>query len=100
MQSLHCRFCCVYQTKQTVVQGHITLSLGHIKKLTGLMHWVQDCLCANDDPNHTVFNEEVLTEAQSCALICMSNIDLVNTNTKAANPSKFKDERKWPKGSK
>jgi len=38
-----------------------------------------------------------LADAQSCALVQKLDIDLVNTNTKAADPEKFKDERKWPK---
>jgi hypothetical protein len=29
--------------KRLVLQGCITFGLGHIKNLTGLMHWVQDC---------------------------------------------------------
>jgi hypothetical protein len=64
------------------------------------MHWIQDCFRCNDDPDHTVFDEDALVEAQSCAQICKSDLELVNTNTKAANPGKFKDERKWPDWSK
>jgi hypothetical protein len=47
-----------------------------------------------------IFNEEALAEAQSRALIRKSDIDLVDTNTKAADPGKFRDERKWPKWNK
>jgi hypothetical protein len=65
--------------KQLVAQGCITFGLGRIKKLTGLMHWVQDCFCTNADPNNMIFNEEALAEAQSCALICKSDINLVDT---------------------
>jgi hypothetical protein len=57
---------------------------------------VQDCFRTNDDPNDSILNEEALIEVQSRALICKSDIDLVNTNTKAADPGKFQDERKWP----
>jgi hypothetical protein len=87
-------------SKQMVAQGHNTFNLGCIKKLTGVMHWVQDCFRTNNDPDHTVFNEKVLAKAQSRALICKSDIDLVDTNTTAANPSKFKDKHKWPEWSK
>ena len=38
-------------SKRTVAQEHITFGLGHTKKLTGLMHWVQDCFCTNDQPD-------------------------------------------------
>jgi hypothetical protein len=61
------------------------------------MHWVQDCFCTNDHPNDMIFNEEALAEAQSCALIHKSDIDLVDTNTKAAD---VRDEHKWPKWNK
>jgi hypothetical protein len=86
--------------KGSVAQGRIAFELSCIKKLTGFMHWVQDCFCTNDDPNDMIFNEEALAEAQSRALICKSNINLVNTNTKAADPGKFRDERKWPEWNK
>jgi hypothetical protein len=62
---------------------------------------VQDCFRTNnEDPNDMIFNKEALSEAQSCALIQKSDIDLVDTNTKAADPGKFRDERKWPKWNK
>jgi hypothetical protein len=64
------------------------------------MHWVQDCFRASDTPDHNAFNNEVLAEAQSRALVRKSDIDLVDTNAKAADPGKFKDERKWPEWSK
>ena len=62
----------------------------------GAMHWVQDCYRASDIPNHEHFDEEVLFEALSMAQIRRSDMELVATNTKAADPGKFKDERKWP----
>jgi hypothetical protein len=82
--------------KRTLAQGRIVFGLGRTKKLTGVMHWVQDRFRANDVPNHGDFNEIALFEALSLAQIRKSDIDLVDTNTKAANPGKFKDERKWP----
>lgn len=33
--------------------------------------------------------------AQSCAQICKSDLDLVNTNLKVADLEKFKDKQKW-----
>ncbi|KAI2500072.1 hypothetical protein MHU86_14399 [Fragilaria crotonensis] len=82
--------------KRSVAQGRIVFGLGRTKKLTGVMHWVQDRFRANDVPSHEDFNEPALFEALSLAQIRKSDIDLVDTNTKAANPGKFKDERKWP----
>ena len=87
-------------SKCTVAQGRITFGLGHTKKLTGLMHWVQDCFCTNDYPEYTTFNDEQLAKAQSRALVCKADIDLVDTNTKVADPGKFEEERKWPEWSK
>ena len=55
-------------SKHTVAQGCITFSLGHTKKLTGLMHWVQDCFHTNDEPDYMTFNDKQLAEAQSHAL--------------------------------
>ena len=82
--------------KHTMVQGCIVIGLGRTKKLTGVMHWVQDCFRANDVTDHNDFDEPALFEALSLARIRKSDINLVDTNTKAANPGKFKDERKWP----
>ena len=81
-------------------KGCITFGLSCIKHLTGLMHWIQDCFCTNNDPDSVTFDGEALTEAQSCALICKSDIDLVNMNSKVADPITFKDEYKWPEWSK
>ena len=64
------------------------------------MHWVQDCFRANDIPNHNDFDEPALFEALCLSQIRKSDINLVNTNTKEANPGKFKDKCKlleWEK---
>jgi hypothetical protein len=82
--------------KRSQQNGRIIFGLGRTKKLTGVMHWIQDCHHTSDVPDHNNFNEQALAEAQSCALVCKPDIDLVDTNTKAADPRKFKDECKWP----
>ena len=83
--------------KRSQLNGRIIFGgLGRTKKLTGVMHWIQDCHRTSDIPDHNNFNEQALVEAQSRALVHKSDIDLVDTNTKAADPGKFKDERKWP----
>jgi hypothetical protein len=82
--------------KRSIQNGRIIFGLGRTKKLTGLMHWIQDCHRTNDAPDHHDFNEQTLAEAHARALVRKSDIDLVDTNTKAADPGKFKDERKWP----
>jgi hypothetical protein len=61
------------------------------------MHWIHDCFRASDAPHdHASFNDEALYQALSLAQIRKSDIELVTTNSKAADPGKFKDERKWP----
>ena len=82
--------------KRSVANGKIVFGLGCTKKLTGVMHWVQDCHRVNDVPDHNDFNVEILYQSLSLAQIRKSDIDLVATNSKAADPGKFKDERKWP----
>jgi hypothetical protein len=82
--------------KRTQANGRIVFGLGRTKKLTGVMHWVQDCYRADDAPDHGNFTMAALYEALSLAQIRKSDIELVTTNTKAADPGKFKDERKWP----
>jgi hypothetical protein len=82
--------------KRTQAAGKIVFGLGRTKKLVGVMHWVQDCFRASDIPNHEHFDEEALFEALSMAQVRKSDVDLVTTNSKAADPGKFKDERKWP----
>ena len=57
-------------------------------------------LLYDDYPDYTTFNDEQLAEAQSHALVCKADINLVDTNTKVADPSKFKEEHKWPEWSK
>ena len=63
--------------------------------MVGVMHWVQDCVRASDIPNHEHFDEETLFEALSMAQVRKSDAELVSTNSKAADPGKFKNERKW-----
>ena len=82
--------------KRAAAQGHILFGLGRTKKLTGVMHWVQDCYRAGDTPDHADFTTAAMFEALSLAQVRESDIDLVSTNSKAADPGKFKDERKWP----
>jgi hypothetical protein len=78
--------------KHSQQNGRIIFGLGRTKKLTGVMHWIQDCHHTSDVPDHNNFNEQALAEAQSCALVCKPDIDLVDTNTKAADPGKFKEK--------
>jgi hypothetical protein len=82
--------------KRTAANGRVVFGLGRTKKLTGVMHWVQDCFRASDVPDHNNFDEAALYQALSLAQVRKSDIELVTTNSKAADPGKFKDERRWP----
>ena len=48
--------------KRTVANGRIVFDLGRTKKLTGVMHWVQDRFRASDIPSHMNFNKELSTK--------------------------------------
>ena len=82
--------------KRTIADGRIVFGLGRTKKLVGVLHWIQDCSRADDVPDHANFNKALLYESLSLAQIRKLDIELVTSNTKAANPGKFKDEQKWP----
>ena len=70
--------------KRTQANGRIVFGLGRTKKLTGVMHWVQDCYQeANDVPDHGNFKMAPLYQAMSLAQIRKLDIELVTTNTKA-----------------
>jgi hypothetical protein len=77
-------------SKHTAANRRMTFGLGCTKKLTGLMHWIQDCFRCNDDPDHTIFDEDALAEEQSRAQIRKSDLELADTNIKAADPGKFR----------
>ena len=55
---------------------------------------MQDCYHAGNTPDHEIFDMVALYGALSLAQISESDIDLVTTNTKTADPGKFKNKRK------
>jgi hypothetical protein len=86
--------------KRTIADGRIVFGLGRTKKLVGVLHWIQDCSRADDVPDHANFNKALLYESLSLAQIRKLDIELVTSNTKAANPGKFKDEQNGLSGRK
>ncbi|KAI2490682.1 hypothetical protein MHU86_23893 [Fragilaria crotonensis] len=78
--------------KRTQAQGRIVFGLGRTKKLTGIMHWVQDCYRAGDTPSHEDFDIAILFEALSRAQIRESDIDLVATTPKQQILNEFPAE--------
>jgi hypothetical protein len=78
--------------KRTIANGRMTFGLGCLKKLISVRHWIQDNYCIGEEPDHTNFNDDKLSQALVRAKILKSNLDLVGTNTKAGDPGNFKDK--------
>ena len=71
-----------------------------IKWLPGLMHWVQDQdRCSHPPTAADVVNDDALKEVLNVSIhraaLRKVNDNQVETISKAADPGKFKDERKW-----
>ena len=87
--------------KRTQVKGRIPFGLRCIKLLIGVMHWVQDqdrCyrnVSTGDIADANEFREIIDISIQHSALQKVEE-DQVDTISKAVDPGKFKDERKWP----
>ena len=88
-------------SKRTVAQGRISFGRRHIKLLLGVMHWVQDqdrCyrMASIDSVQDTDEFWGILDVAIQRAALQKVEDNQVVTISKAADPRKFKDERKWP----
>ena len=88
-------------SKHTVAQGRISFGLRRIKLLLGVMHWVQDqdrCyrMASIDSIQDADEFQDILDVAIQRAALRKEEDDQVETVSKAADPGKFKDERKWP----
>ena len=72
-----------------------------IKWLIAMMHWCQDHQRCSEEPdiadfgNADAFKEALQVSAQR-PLLRKNDSDQVDTISKAANPGKFKDKKKWP----
>ena len=87
--------------KRTQAQGHIPFGLQRIKLLIGVMHWVQDqdrCYRNASTGNIADANEfrEIIDISIQRAALRKVEDDQVDRISKAVDPGKFKDERKWP----
>ena len=83
--------------KCTAASGtKLVFGLARTKKLVGVMHWVQDRHRVSEIPDHNGFDIVALNEALGMAQVRKADLEMVSTNSKAAEPGKFKDERKWP----
>ena len=86
--------------KRTQVQGRIPFGLRCIKLLIGVMHWVQDqdrCYRNASTIDIADVNEsrEIIDISIRRAALRKVEDDQVDTISKAADPEKLKDERKW-----
>ena len=87
--------------KRSPAANRINFGMRRIKRLIAMMHWCQDHQRCSEEPdiagfaNADAFNEALQVSAQR-ALLRKNDSDQVDTISKAADPGKFKDEKKWP----
>lgn len=87
--------------RRTLGDGRVIFGLRRIRHLIGLIHWVQDFRRVGEEPSIAGINDaaqfrEALDEAFDCADVRKIEKDQADTVSKAADPGKLKDERKWP----
>ena len=87
--------------RRTVADGRTIFGLRRIRYLIGLIHWVQDFGRVGETPTIEGINgmaelRTVLDTAYYRADVRKIEKDQADTVSKAADPGKLKDERKWP----
>ena len=87
--------------QKRTIANRINFSMRRTKWLVAMMHWVQDFSCCSKQPTIDDFVtandfKQALSTAAQCASLCKVDTDQVHTISKAADPGKLKDERKWP----
>ena len=86
--------------KRTIAK-RINFGMRRTKWLIAMMHWVQDFSCCSKQPTiddfvtANDFKQALLTAAQRTSLRKV-DADQVDTISKATDPGKLKDKRKWP----
>ena len=88
-------------SRRTVANGRAIFRLRRIRHMIGLIHWVQDYGRIGEEPTLVgIDNAEQLKTALDDAFqradVRKIEKDQSDTVSKAADPGKFKDERKWP----
>ena len=86
--------------KRTIAH-RINFRMRRTKWLIAMMHWVQDFYCCSKQPTIDDFVtandfKQALSTAAQRASLHKVDTDQVDTISKAADPGKLKDERKWP----
>ena len=88
-------------SKHSPAANHIIFGMQRIKWLISLMHWAQDHQLCSEDPdlddiaNTDEFKEALLVWAQPASLQ-KTDAEQVDTISKAMDPGKFNDKKKWP----
>ena len=88
-------------SKRSPAANRIIFGMRRIKWLISMMHWAQDHQQCSEDPdlddiaNTDEFKEALLVSAQRASLR-KTDAEQVDTISKAVDPGKFKDEKKWP----
>jgi hypothetical protein len=89
--------------RRTAADGRFIFGLRRIRYLLGLIHWVQDFHRVGQEPSLDAFGEgdgdtfrAALDIAYDRAEVRRVEKEQSDTVSKAADPGKFKDEKKWP----
>ena len=88
-------------SKRLPAANRINFGMRRIKWLIAMMHWCQDHQRCSEEPDIADFAnadalKEVLQVSAQRALLRKNDSDQVDTISKAADPGKFKDKKKWP----
>ena len=88
-------------SKRSPAANCINFGMRRIKWLIAMMNWCQDHQRCSEEPGIADFAKadtfkEALQVSVQIALLRKNDSDQVNTISKAADPGKFKDEKKWP----
>ena len=87
--------------QKRTIANRINFRMRHTKWLIAMMDWVQDFYPCSKQPTIDDFItandfKQALSTTAQCASLHKVETDQVDTISKAADPGKLKDERKWP----
>ena len=87
--------------QKRTIANRINFGMRHTKWLIAMMHWVQDFSRCSKQPTIDDFVtandfKQALSTAVQRTSLRKVDTDQVDTISKAADPGKLKDERKWP----
>ena len=86
--------------KHSPAENRINFGMRRIKWLIAMMHWCQVYQCCSKEPDIADFSnadafKEALQVSTQRALLRKNDSHQVDMISKAADPGKFKDEKKW-----